>query len=168
MRGLVALTLMLTALSGCSPAATAPLEEVIQKEPVRPFPEATTVRLFIDSGKYDRSGNPVYLVAKGRTLIEQQRKQFEALLRVETPINVPPDSDYWVLEACFIPHHFFRYYDAAGRKLGEISVCFCCSGVAMDPASQLGLHDEQRFAADYGKLERLVASWGEPTDIECN
>lgn len=168
MRGLAVLILVLAALSGCSATAPAPSEDLIRKEAVQPFPEAATVRLFVESGNYDASGAPILISAQGRTLTGQQRRQFEALLRVETPIKLAPDSDYWAMDACFIPHHFFRYYDGSGRKIGEIAVCFCCLGVAMEPSSRLARRDDQQFHADYPKLKALVASWGEPTDIECS
>jgi hypothetical protein len=77
-----------------------------------------------------------------------------------------PDSYYWVA-SCFIPHHFFRYYDHSGRQIGEISVCFCCAGIEMEPSASLHLRPKQRFEVDYGKLKLLVSSWGERTDIQC-
>ena len=140
----------------------------IRADPVRPFPEAKQLRLFIDTGKTDRAGNIIYARADGKELTSEQRGEFEKLLRIETPINVPPDSDYWLLRSCFIPHHFFRYYDASGHQIGEISVCFCCAGIEMEPSTRLKLRDDQRFEVDYVKLKSLVSSWGEGTDIQCD
>jgi hypothetical protein len=133
---------------------------------VRPFPNAKEVRLFVDTGKPDRSGHVVYARPDGRTLTPGQRQQFEKLLRVETPIKVPPNSEFWLVAGCFMPHHFFRYYDASGHQVGEVSVCFCCSGVEIDPNPQL--KNGQKVEADYIKLKALVSSWGERTDVACD
>jgi hypothetical protein len=38
----------------------------------------------------------------------------------------------------------------------------------MTPASRLPLHGEQEFGFDYAKLEALIGSWGEPTDVQCD
>lgn len=72
------------------------------------------------------------------------------------------------MTACFIPHHFFEYYDASGRKIGEIQICFCCAGLDVSPGSRVKLSGEQRLAGDFKKLAALVASMGEPTNIECD
>ena len=138
----------------------------VRTDPVRPFPIAKEVRLFVETGKSDRSGKPVYARPYGRKLTAEQREQFEKLLQVETPINVPPNSEFWLIAGCFIPHHFFRYYDRSGHQIGEVSVCFCCSGVEMDPSPQLT--KGQRFEADYVRLKALVSSWGERTNIDCD
>jgi hypothetical protein len=167
----------LLALPACSPRDQSrrqqPKIEPIQKgqirfDPVHPFPKATQLRLFVETEKPDRDGKPVYVRPDGRELSSKQREQFERLLRVETPVNVPPDSEFWLRTSCFIPHHFFRYYDSSGRRVGEISVCFCCAGVEMEPSTSLRLQDGQRFEADYVKLKSLVSSWGERTDIQCD
>ena len=165
------------ALASCSPngqsrnqgSKVQPRQQgTIRIDPVRPFPEAKEVRLFVDTGKTNRDRNVVYARPNGRKLTAGQRNDFERLLRIETPINVPADSDYWLVTSCFIPHHFFRYYDGSGHQIGEISVCFCCAGIEIEPSTSLGLKDRQRFEVDYVKLKSLVSSWGERTDIQCD
>ena len=125
-----------------------------------PFPEASEVRLFVDSGEYDGRGRAILSSTEGRRLTDAQRTAFEAALRIE-PM---PDA----LDACFIPHHFFGYFDRNGRKVGEIEVCFCCEGVAVEPVDQVSLRSNEILSADYAALKRLVQSMGERTDIECS
>ena len=122
---------------------------------VHPFPQAAEVRLF--TAHTDQNMKVTY--DKGRSLTAAQRRAYEALLYVQT------DGDLSVA-ACFDPHHFVRYYDAKGKKIGEVAVCFCCGGVEMTP-SNWHLRDNQLFTFNYVKLKALIASWGVDTDIDC-
>jgi hypothetical protein len=101
----------------------------------------------------------VFIEPKGRLLTKDQRTTFEATLKVE-PI---PD----VLAACFIPHHFFTYYDAKGRKLGQISICFCCSGTGVEGPSGIKMRKDQWLSADYDKVKEFVGSLNLPTNVQC-
>ncbi len=156
-------------LMGCSPASSGqvpPEQDIVRRDKVAPFPEATEVRLLVDSGKHDQGGQPVYTDPEGKGLSAEQRAQLESAVWIETPIKV---SEAWGdVTACFIPHHFFEYYDASGRKIGEIQVCFCCAGVQISPDSRIKLNGPQRLTGDFKKLEALVASMGELTDIACH
>ena len=137
---------------------TAPPVE--QTKPVtNAFPLATEVRLFVETD-VDANGKSVFSKPKGLKLSPQQRQAFEASLVVE-PI---PD----MVIGCFIPHHFFRYFDANGRSIGEIEVCFCCSGVLATGAANIPIGKNQRLSADYDKLEAFVRSLGEPTQGQCS
>jgi hypothetical protein len=164
-----ALALLATALLlGCSdpasePAAQSSAEPVgqaagaqVAREVGNPFPSATEVKLFVNSG-YDAEGHPI--MSGSRILTPAQRKAFEAALRIE-PM---PEA----LDACFIPHHFFRYYDEQGSQIGEIKVCFCCEGVQVSPGASAVPDSNEIFGADYSALKRLVQLMGERTDIEC-
>jgi hypothetical protein len=138
----------------------------VEVSAVQPFPEAASVRLFVEAGYDEKTDQPIYRDPKGLLLTPDRRRAYESLLQVKTPVNLPPDDEFFWMTSCFIPHHFFRYFDKTGRQIGEIAVCFCCSGIDMTP-SRLRLRDEQRFSADYAKLEALIGSWGEPTNIHC-
>jgi hypothetical protein len=138
--------------SGCSSEPDPP------KNVGNPYPSATEVRLFVETG-HDGEGRPVLSKAAGRTLTAKERQDFERTLRIE-----PAPDEY---AACFIPHHFFAYFDAQGRKIGEIEVCFCCAGVQGLPDIATPIGPDDVLSADYPALEKLVQSMGEPTDIEC-
>ena len=141
-------------------------DDLVRRDLLRPFPTATSVRLFVESGKYESDGRPIFTQVKGRSLTESQRAQLDAAVWIETPIKV--SDDWYSMDACFIPHHFFRYFDASGRKLGEVQVCFCCEGVAVESDKQFKLADGQRLNGDFGKLKAMISAMGEPTDIECS
>jgi len=123
-----------------------------------PYPDASELRLFVHSN-YDESGKPVLTKEAGRTLTAEERQAFERTLRIE-----PAPDEY---SACFIPHHFFAYFDPEGKKVGEIEVCFCCAGVQASPEIVAPIGPDEVLSADYDALEKLVQSMGEPTDIEC-
>ncbi len=154
-----------TLLFGCADQTSEPVErastESRSSEPAaraigNPFPAAAEVRLFVETG-HDADGHSI--MSPGKTLSRAQRDIFEAALRIE-PL---PES----LDACFIPHHFFRYFDAKGGQVGEIEVCFCCDGVKVTPGASVSPGRGEQFGADYAALKRLVQSMGERTDVEC-
>ena len=125
-----------------------------------PFPNASEVLLFVETD-YDARGEPIYSKPKGRVLTASQRAEFESLIAVHT---ISPDE---VSAACFIPHHFFRYFDKAGKLLGEIQVCFCCAGVQQSEGSNVRLTEGQELVADFAGLHSFVSSLGERTDVQC-
>jgi hypothetical protein len=163
---LVAILLSLAACYKPQGAASEHKQGYVRLTAVHPFPEAASVRLFIENGIDKKSGQATFESNPGRLLSPEQRRAFETLLSVQTPVNLSPDDDFFLMTTCFIPHHFFRYFDKAGHQIGEIAVCFCCAGIEMNP-SNLRLKQGERFDFDYGKLKSLVKSWGEPTDFEC-
>jgi len=127
--------------------------------PVRnAFPTAATVRLFVETG-YSAGGDPIYSKPSGVSLTQRQRAQFEAALVVQ-PM---PDED----AACFIPHHFFRYYDKSGKPLGDVAVCFCCGGVRASGSSNIVTGPNQELSANFGQVAQLIESMGEPINVLC-
>ena len=136
----------------------APQAKLSGRPVVGAFPDATEIRLFVETD-IRRNGTRVFVESKGRVLTMGQRKAFEATLKIE-PI---PD----VLAACFVPHHFFAYYDAKGKELGEISICFCCAGAAVQGASGIEMKKDQWLSADFGELKKFVRSINLPTDVQC-
>lgn len=123
------------------------------------FPTAIEVRLFVDTEEQDASDGRTVSRESGLKLSVAQRAEFESLFYV--------DSAERAFAACYIPHHFFRYYDANGKQIGEIAVCFCCGQTQMEPASGMKLASNEYFDADFGKLEKFVQQLGKPTDIQC-
>lgn len=131
--------------------------------PVRnAFPTATKLRLFVEVGNDDKTGEPIFTKADGLLLTKVQRTEFESYLRIHT------DSPDEAIAACFIPHHFFRYFDKAGKVVGEIQVCFCCTGVEEQGASNIKMAHNQRLIVDFNKLGAFIRSLGERTDIQCD
>jgi hypothetical protein len=124
-----------------------------------PFPGATEVRLFVEV-RYTKDNKPILSKRNGVRLNAAQRKAFENSLK----ITVAPEYE----AACFVPHHFFRYYDARGKQIGGVSVCFCCDGVAASGSKALEPPDNATLSADYRRLKALVATLGEPTDVLCD
>ena len=108
----------------------------------------------------------VYIEPSGRSLSAVQRRAFEATLSKVSSRNGAAD-------ACFIPHHFLRYYNESGQQVGEIAVCFCCSGAAASPElfSYTGggfLHSYvNRLDYDREQLKALIESLGLPADVWC-
>lgn len=124
-----------------------------------PFPNATETRLFVRIA-YGKNDDQAWSKPGGRTLSAAQRSDFEAALRS----TKPPE----MIAACFVPHHFFRYYDQRGKQVGQIDVCFCCAGISASDAANLRLPPGQILDADYAKLRTLVRSVGEPTEVLCD
>lgn len=125
-----------------------------------PYPGATEVRLFIEAR--DGRGEPALVNPAGRVLTEKQRVEFESLIAIHT---ISPED---MFAACFIPHHFFRYFDGEGKLVGEIEVCFCCAGVQQSEGSKVRLSEGQTLLADFPRLESFVTSLGERTDVGCD
>lgn len=142
---LIAASLLLTC-GGCNQSAQIP------------FPAATSVRLFVEVGAND--GVPIFNNPAGHILTASQRANFEAALHM---VKAPDE-----MAACFIPHHFFRYYDKQGKQIGEFEVCFCCDGIEVSGAPTLVADPSQMLSADYAKVKDLVRDLGEPTDIDCS
>jgi hypothetical protein len=138
------------------------IEPVTKSEPISPYPNATSVNLLIhdlqpDHGSGGRSSNPL-----GTILTKVQRAEFDQSVRKITLLN---DGSVAAV-ACFDPHHFFRYYDATGQKIGEISVCFCCGNSRFDPVLRKRA-DKQWIDVDIDMAERFVKKLGLPTDMHC-
>lgn len=124
-----------------------------------PFPDASEVRLFVAGDYQKESGKPVFNNENGTILSDADRLRLEDALRF---VAMPEE-----MFACFVPHHFFRYYDANGRQVGEVEVCFCCAGVAASGSNKLEPRSDDILHADMKALETLVLDLGEPTQVHC-
>ena len=134
----------------------------VPDQPIRnPFPGAREVRLFVATGQDDKD-EPIYSKRAGLALSPVQRAKLESLISVHT---ISPDE---MFAMCFMPHHFFRYFDKAGKPVGEIAVCFCCTGVGQSGASNIRLTTSQMLSANFGELKSFVHSLGERTDVQCD
>lgn len=170
MRPSLLLAAISIALTACNsriepPARGAPYVTLINA--VHPYPEAASVVLVVDAASTNGPPQP-RTPAIRRTLTPAERTAFERhLMRIRRIGFVPP---YRVEDeaACFVPHHAFQYLDRAGRKVGQILVCFCCGGMLAEPAlpfgSGRGGGDDQLSMRD---LRGFVRSLGAPTTVDC-
>lgn len=135
---------------------------LLRTAPATPYPEAASVRLFV-RGDFD--GSEEYLEADGRALSRAQRAALEGTLKIVS-YDRPPDA----VAACFVPHHFIRYFDKRGRQIGEISVCLCCHGVRARPdvtgPAPAGVGDHY-LDFDEPAFRRIITEMGLPTDVNC-
>lgn len=133
--------------------------------PVRLWPEATEVRLFVEDMPYDQaeaSGKTMTNPA-GTRLTKAQRAILDTALRRH---RMTEEESNWVA-ACFVPHHFFRYYDAGGNKLGELALCYCCKGVS--PSSYFpALRYDEIWEFDYDRIKAMMAAMGISSQAQCN
>ena len=132
---------------------------IIRLRPAKLFPEAVQVRLFVESGRYGADNRPILVSNSGRILTATERREFESALTIATY------DRFTTGPACFIPHHFFRYYNRQGRQVGEVAVCFCCAQYSVSP--RRGRRGETDLGRLDPKLKKLVGRMGLPTDIEC-
>tara|TARA_R110002124_G_scaffold239542_1_gene404766 strand:- start:1277 stop:2062 length:786 start_codon:yes stop_codon:yes gene_type:complete len=140
--------------------------EIVSETAVHPYPGAKTVRLFVETD--GPSSDEGWLEPQGRLLSAAQRAAFEATLSKRS-------SRGGAADACFIPHHFFRYYDDVGTLVAEIRVCFCCAGAGADASPALFpfeggvfLHPfTNTLKYDRERLGALIRSWGLPSDVWC-
>lgn len=134
---------------------------------VRPWPEATEVRLFVEDLSYDereRTG-AVMSNPKGVTLTAAQRATLDRSVTLYR--MTPQEYEDYAIAACFIPHHFFRYYDKSGRQLGELSVCYCCGGIGFSPTFRK-IRDDENWQFDFDAVEKMLKEIGVPTDVNCD
>ena len=127
-----------------------------KKAPVSLFPEAAYVQIYVDADD-DKMTEKA-----GPKLNEKQRAKLQSIVFIET---VDPDRE---MTACFVPHHWFRYFDAKGNQIGEVAVCFCCFQVSIDPAPASAYSSDHIVSGDMQKLEKLVHELGQPTNIACD
>lgn len=162
----VAIGITLSTLIGAAALQNQPEEPQGVMIDVKPWPDATQVRVFVKDISYDefeRTGrnmsNPegVLLSATQRAILDKSVHLYRM-----TPKEL---ENNWVA-GCFIPHHFFRYYDAQGRQLGELAVCYCCRGIGFSPAFRsLGTNEEWRF--DFQAVKKMLDEMRIPTDVNC-
>lgn len=133
---------------------------------IRPWPEAVEVRLFVEDLPYDereRTGasmsNPegVVLTAPQRATLDRAVTLYRMTAK---------EYENHAVAACFIPHHFFRYYDGNGKQLGELAVCYCCGGMSLSPEFRKIRNDEE-WQFDYEAVQKMLEGMKIPTNINC-
>lgn len=144
-----------------------PPKPTLGSAPFAPWPEAAEVRLFVEdlplsaqekTGRWTSRPDGIVLTAAQRAIVDQSVHLYRMTKR---------EADRRLLAACFIPHHFFRYYDKAGRQIGELSVCYCCQGILMEPALRpASIYEEWQF--DFPRVEKMLHEMGVRTDISCD
>ena len=162
---LLPLTVWLSAGCQAEPRrpADAPATEI---RPIDVYPEAVEVRLSVQSA--DEAVQRQYDERGPRTLTTDERRRVEAAFH---EVTVWRSDSIATANACFIPHHFLTYYDASGRQVGRLSVCFCCHGVRDEP----NVVDFRPSAGavwryldfDRETLGTAIRALGFPTDVDC-
>jgi hypothetical protein len=137
---------------------------VTKLEPVAVYQAATRVNLLVRDkflNNVEVSTNP-----DGVDLTTTERQEFEQSIKKSVTVR-PAGKDYPGRSdaACFIPHHFFRYYDAKGRKIGEVEICFCCTGGVASPS--LTTRNDEHEIFDVERIKALVKKMKLPTDVNC-
>jgi hypothetical protein len=143
------------------PAEPSPPVEAMRevgRTPLAPWPEAASVRLFI---RAEGGVNDAYLESDGRLLSPDERRRIDRSFSV-----IGFDREPEAVAACFVPHHWLRYYDVAGRMIGELAVCFCCAGVQETPALRRDVPGAYREIT-FGSLKAIIEGMGLPTAINC-
>ena len=129
------------------------------------------MRLVVHDKGYTPSGLPIFSNPNGRKLTPEERAQFEAALTHVTIVQRPPpspDAEVAMAAACFIPHHFFRYFDRRGHQMGEVAVCFCCESAQAEPSLPFQTGPDSYLDSDIEKIRALVTTMGLPTDVGCD
>lgn len=132
------------------------------------YPAAVEVRLVVDNDVFDKNYRVIERPATVRVLSAKERRDFGRALLRQRVIGPAPDGDLQPdAPACFVPHHFFRYYDRAGLQVGEVAVCFCCYQARAAPEI---IEGDRRtwFAVNVSDVKALVRGMGLPTQQQCD
>ncbi|WP_242773891.1 hypothetical protein [Sphingopyxis sp. YF1] len=128
--------------------------------------EAVEVRLFVKGDTEPKLPRVVELMNDGDGILltpAQRARLDRSVFRYRmTREEFENDAE----AACFIPHHFFRYFDADGAQVAELRVCYCCRGVAMSPGDR-SLGDDEEWQFDYAGIEQMLREMNIPVDIDC-
>ena len=140
------------------------VEAVTRDEPIAIYPDAVRVNLLIKDLQPGQDGRERSSKPKGVDLTQVQRRRLEGSITKRIVIR-PASSDPGV-DGCFIPHHFFRYYDSSNKQIGEIEICFCCEGGSANPVL-VEPTNEESTAYDIKKIKSLVKELKLPIDVNC-
>ena len=172
--GLVFATLSV-ALAGCGQSTLEPPSSdgaptyIRWVSPAHPYATATQVRLTIENDYAWVDKKLVEHRHAVRVLSPQERQAFEhAVRRVRLVGFVPKTRAEAIGPACFVPHHYFRYYDAQGKQIGQLAVCFCCLGAQAEPRLAFEGGDADSLRVNIPAVKSFVRSLGLPTDVACS
>lgn len=145
--------LMGAVLSSC---ASAPVSSVPVAWPPARF---STVRAFVydcdadqSVGFFQKDGRVAKGVINGPGVVLSDAQVRRLMPALTTPAKRKNHS------ACFIPHHAFVFYDAAGRVVAHTEICFNCSAQKSYPA---GLPDSINYQAVWDLLRELGVPCGD-------
>lgn len=136
-----------------------------EKTQVAILNDADEVRLFVEGIPFRENAHIRDLIddVDGIALTKAQRVVFERTIYKYRPTA----DDIAARPACFIPHHFFRYY-VDGKQVGELAVCFCCGGVSLNhDGPKAVLNEGEQLDVDYPALKKMLTAMNVPTDINC-
>jgi hypothetical protein len=133
----------------------ATVEAITRNEAISIYPEAVRVNLLIHDSPSDASRTD---------LTNEQRQKLESAITKR--IVLRSGSVVEGANACFIPHHFFRYYDKSAKQIGEIAICFCCDGGKAKPVL-LDYNQKQSVSYDIKAIKQLVSDMRLPVDVGC-
>jgi hypothetical protein len=142
-------------------------EEIAEIESYNPFPDATSVRLFVQSEPFEEDQIDRLTDAHGRLLSAAETKLLKSAFSKKTVIR-PPAGGYIETDCAFVPRHIFRFYDKNNKRLGDAFVCFECFAVELDPPGTLAEisfpeKGQSLLRVDYSILERLLRGMKVPT-----
>ena len=143
-----------------------PIQPTAGSVPITPWPDASEVRLIVADLSFEDQAKRGAWTSRpeGVVLTSQQRAIVDKSVHLYRMTKKEADNRAYV--DCFIPHHFFRYYDKSGRQIGELQICYCCQGNAMEPALRpTDIYDEWQF--DFPRVEKMLHEMGVSTDINC-
>ncbi|ATQ41795.1 hypothetical protein CSW64_04900 [Caulobacter mirabilis] len=127
---------------------------------MRPYAEAATVKLFTRTFEPQPLRTDKQGFSEGRALTPAEREAIESKISLATWNGAP------VMVGCCLPHHFLRYYDKAGRQIGEIAICFCCACIYGRPEPP-GVAGNTALDFDPEALKAVMKGMGVRTDFGC-
>lgn len=136
-------------------------------EKPRSLAEAADVRLFIEGLPHREPPSTQKLInnVNGISLTEDQRTILEQAIRKRRATY----EDIYGQPACFIPHHFFRFYDSDGAVFATLAVCYCCGGARLEgPAAARIMGEADFIDFDYFAVKGMLRRMSVPTDIDCH
>ncbi|OYW16623.1 MAG: hypothetical protein B7Z39_00080 [Novosphingobium sp. 12-64-8] len=142
-------------------------EEIAKFENYSPFPNATSVRLFVQSETFDEGGIDGLRDARGRLLTSKETELLKSAFSKKTVIR-PPAEGYVDTACAFVPRHVFRFFDKRNKRLGDALVCFECYEVELQPPGALAevsfpKQGQSFLKVDYSILETLLREMKVPT-----
>lgn len=129
-------------------------------------PGATEVRLFVEGLPF-REPPRIQKIMNDGVGILLTKDQRAVLDRAVHRYRLKPGELGEARPACFIPHHFFRYYDNSGKQIGELAVCYCCGGIAINSDFADPYWGQGVLQFDYGSVAKMLKEIEIPTNIEC-
>ena len=142
-------------------------EEIAEFKNYNPFPNATSVRLFVHSEPFDEDEIDGLKDVLGRLLSAKETELLRSAFSKKTVIR-PPAEGYMETACAFVPRHIFRFYDKRNMRLGDALVCFECYAVRLEPPGALAevsfpQKGQSLLSVDYSILETLLRGMKVPT-----